>query len=141
MQKSWSYIKESGDFIEKIKRICNIPEDAILVTADLVGLYPSIPHELGLKALEGALEKRESIQISTSELVKMAKFVLQNNYFEFNGETKQQISGTAIGTKFAPPYACIFMDQVETEFLKTQIQQPLVWFRYIDDIFFIWTHG
>ena len=40
--------------------------------------------------------------MSTSDFVKMAKFVLQNNYFEFNGETKQQISGTAIGTKFAP---------------------------------------
>ena len=63
MQKSWSYIKDSGDFIEKIKRIGNIPEDAILVTADVVGLYPSIPHEFGLKALEKALEKRESIQI------------------------------------------------------------------------------
>ena len=140
MQKSWSYIKDSGDFIEKIKRISNIPDDAILVTADVVGLYPSIPHELGLKALEEALEKRDSIQISTSDLVKMAKFVLQNNYFEFNGETKQQISGTAIGTKFAPPYACIFMDQVESKFLKTQTHQPLVRFRYKDDILFIWTH-
>ena len=59
----------------------------------------------------------------------MAKFVLQNNYFEFNGETKQQISGTAIGTKFAPPYACIFMDEAESEYLKTQIHQPLVRFR------------
>ena len=115
----------------------NIQDDAILVTADVMGLYPSIPLELGLKALEEALEKRGAIQVSTSDLVKMAKFVLQNNYFEFNGETKQQISGTAIGTKFAPPYACIFMDQVESEFLKTQTHQPLVWFRYIDDIFFI----
>ena len=134
MQRSWSYFKDSGDFIEKTKRISNIPDDAILVTADVVRLYPSIPHELVLKALEEALEKRDSIQISTSDLVKMAKFVPQNNYFESNGETKQQISGTAIGTKFAPPYAYIFMDQVESEFLKTQI--PLVWFRYIDDIFF-----
>ena len=33
------------------------------------------------------------------------------------------------------------MDQVETDFLQTQKFQPLVWFRYIDDIFFIWTHG
>ena len=49
----------------------------------------------------------------------MAQFVLQNNYFEFNGETKQQISCTAIGPTFAPPYAGIFMDQVESEFLKT----------------------
>ena len=110
MQRSWSDIRDSGDFIEKIKRISNILDDAVLVMADVVGLYPSIPHKLGLKALEEALEKRDSIQISASDLFKMAKFVFQNNYFEFNGETKQQISGTAIGTKFAPPYACIFMD-------------------------------
>ena len=103
-QRSWSYIKDSGDFIKKIKRISNIPDDVISVTAYVVGLYPTIPYELGLKALEVALEKRESIQISTSGLAKMAKFLLQNNYFEFNGETKQQISRT-----FAPPYAFIFM--------------------------------
>ena len=141
MERSWSYFKDSGDFIERIRRISNIPDDAILVTADVVGLNPSIPHELGLKALEEALEKRDSIQISTSDLVKMTRFVLQNNYFEFNEETKQQFSGTAIGTKLAPPYACIFMDQVESELLKTQTHQLLVWFRYIDDIFFIWIHG
>ena len=135
MQRSCSYIKDSGDVIEEIERISNIPDDAILVTADVVGLYLGIAHELGLKALEEALEKRDSIQISTSDHVKMAKFVLQNNYFEINGETNQQISGAVIGTKFAPPYACIFMDQVESEFLKTQTHQPLVWFRYIDDIF------
>ena len=33
---------------------------------------------------------------------------------------KQQVSVTAIGTKFAPPYACIFMDRVETEFLEKE---------------------
>ena len=32
------------------------------------------------------------------------------------------------------------MDKVETEFLKTQEKTPLLWFRYIDGIFFIWTH-
>ena len=71
----------------------------------------------------------------------MAGFVLKKNYFQFSDKVYQQISGTAIGTKFAPPYACIFMDQVESKFLQTQKFQPLVWFRYIDDIFFIWAHG
>ena len=33
------------------------------------------------------------------------------------------------------------MDEVEIEFLKTQERTPLVWFRYIDDIIFIWPHG
>ena len=71
----------------------------------------------------------------------MAQFVLQNKFFEFNNDVLQQISGTAIGTKFAPPYACIFMDQIETKFLRTQSHQPMIWFRYIEDIFFIWIHG
>ena len=100
MKRSWSYIKDLVDFTEKIKTISNIPNDAALVRADVVVLYPSTPHELGLKALEETLEQRESILISTSDLVKIFTFVLQNNYIEFNGETKQQISGTAIGPKF-----------------------------------------
>ena len=69
----------------------------------------------------------------------MDRFVLQNNYFD--GIVKQQIPGTAIGAKFAPTYACIFMDKLETDILNTQEYLPLVCYRYIDDIFFIWTHG
>ena len=64
----------------------------------------------------------------------MAEFVLKANYFQFSDKVYQQISGTAIDITFAPPYACIFMDQVESKFLQTQKFQPLVWFRYIDDV-------
>ena len=71
----------------------------------------------------------------------MATFVLSNDYFEFSENVSQQISGTAIGTTFAPPYACIYMEEVETGFLQTQRLKPLVWLRFIDDIFFTWTHG
>ena len=71
----------------------------------------------------------------------MTEFVLSNNFFEFNTDTFQQILGTAIGTNFAPPYACICMDQVEQKFLTTQINQSLIWLRYIDGLFFIWIHG
>ena len=39
---------------------------------------------------------------------------------------KQQISGTAIGTKFAPPYAFIYMDKTEADFLKTQDLQQFI---------------
>jgi hypothetical protein len=71
----------------------------------------------------------------------MAEFVLKNNYFEFDGDIYCQNSGTAMGTKFAPPYACIFMDMVETEFLKQQSVKPWIWLLYIDDVFFVWLEG
>ena len=137
MQRGWSNIKEPGDSIKKTQNGL-IPENAILFTADAVGLYPSIPHEAGLKALREILDKGQQYTIPTSELIRMADFVLKNNCFEFNGQIKQQISGTAIGTKFGPPYVWLFTDKIETAFLETQELQPLVWFRYIDDTFFIW---
>ena len=62
--------------------------------------------------------------------------LLKKNFFEFKSKIKQQISGTSIGTKFAPLYVCLFMDKFETSFLETQQLQTLVWFRHIDDIFF-----
>ena len=78
---------------------------------------------------------RENKFISTDNIVQIAEFVLKNNYFQFNDKVKQQILGTATGTKFAPTYACVFIDQVETDFVRAEENVPLVWFCYIDDVF------
>ena len=71
----------------------------------------------------------------------MAEFRLKKNFFEFETTIIQQSSGTATGTKFAPPYACLFMDRIENDFLDSEIFKPWLWLRYTDDIFFIWTEG
>ena len=119
----------------------DIPGDGLLVTTDITVLYPRTPHKISLKVVRNALENRNYEQITTESLIKMAEFVSKNNYFEFDCSVFEQILGAAIGTKFVPPHACIFMSQHETKFLGTQILKPLVWFHYIDDIFFIWTHS
>ena len=58
MQNGLSYIRDCQHFLEKTKTIGSVPENAFLVIADVVGLYPNIPHQAGLKALKEALEKR-----------------------------------------------------------------------------------
>ena len=105
----------------------------------MVGLYPSIPHDGGLEVLRKQYDKFKDKIVPTEDIIKMADFVLKNNIFEFDCKFYQQISGMAIGTKLASPYACIFMDYVETKFLKTQAIKPWLLKRFIDDIFFIWT--
>ena len=77
MQKDKSYIKDSGHFLEKIKSISTLPENATLVTADVVGLYPSIPHQAGLSALKEALENRSVKKTSSQNLIKMTEFCLE----------------------------------------------------------------
>ena len=118
MKAGKSYIKDTGDFLEMLANLGNIPSNAILVTADLVGLYPSIAHDACLQALYEKSEEREDKKIPSTGLVEMTEFVLKNNFFEFETKIIQQISGTAIGTKFAPPYACLFMDGTENDFLR-----------------------
>ena len=136
-----SYVKDTNDFLKRIRGLGNIPENAILCSVDVVGLYPSIPHDEGLEVLKKSLDKREDIKISTETLLELASLVLKNNYFEFNGEHFLQNQGTAIGTKMAPSYAILFMDDFETRFLQTCEKKPWIWWRYIDDIFLIWEHG
>ena len=86
-------------------------EKQILVTADVIGLYPSIPHVAGLEDLKNAIDARQNISIPTENFLKMADFVLKNNVFEFNGTVKEQTSGTAVETKCAPSYPLVFICQ------------------------------
>ena len=69
--------------------------------------------------------------------------ILKSNTFPFSNEYYRQITGTAMRTSMVPNYANLFMDTFEQNLLRDYSQKtglsPLVWFRFIDDIFFIWT--
>ena len=136
-----SYIKDTNDFLRKLRDLPDLPEDAIFCTIDVVGLYPNIPHEEGLEAMRKALDSRENPEVSTATLMDLADLVLKNNYFTHNGRTFRQKRGTAIGTKFAPPYSILFMGDFEERALEGFELKPWLWWRYIDDIFLIWQFG
>ena len=50
-QKVKSYIKDTNDFLRKMASLPPLPDDIILCTIDVVGLYSNIPHDEGLIAL------------------------------------------------------------------------------------------
>ena len=47
-----------------------------------------------LRTLKDVLDKSEEKKIYTEDIIKMVELVLKNNYFEFNGQVKHQISST-----------------------------------------------
>ena len=73
-------------------------------------------------------------------MTELADVVSKNNIFEFDEKTFKQKLGTAIGTKFAPLYAIIFMADFEEKMLESFEKKPVIWWRCIDDIFFNWEH-
>ena len=46
-----------------------------------------------------------------------------------------------MGTRAAPSYANIFMNDFKEKHVYTHHLQPAAWYRYIDDIFCLWQHG
>ena len=96
-----------------------------MVTADVVGLYPHIPHGEGLLGvLREALAKSPSASVPADDLVDLARLVLKNNNLTFNGRHYLQIQGTSIGTKMAPSFANIFMATLEPELLEGSLKKP-----------------
>jgi len=56
----------------------------------------------------------------------------------FNGSTYQQRSGVSMGKRFSPSYANLYMASWEKEVLQRSLVKPLLFKRFIDDIFIIW---
>lgn len=52
-----------------------------------------------------------------------------------------QVKGTAMGKRFVPAYANIYMAEWEEEIFKKCKKLPLLYLRYLDDIWGIWTHS
>ena len=65
MKSGTSYIDDTNDFLLKLKNLKKVPDNAIIVTADVVGLYPSIPLNKGLEVLKKQLDNFHEKSIPT----------------------------------------------------------------------------
>ncbi|PJE77741.1 hypothetical protein CI610_03331 [invertebrate metagenome] len=135
-----AYLKDTNDFINKIKNL-TIPKDSLLVSLDVDSMYTNIDNRDGLRAVGKIFQNNPDPDRPDLEILEMLQSGLERNDFEFNGKWYLQISGTAMGKKFAPSYANIFMADFEKEALAKCTKQPLVYVRFLDDIFIIWTHS
>ena len=72
-------------------------------------------------------------------IAKLMNLVLKNNVFEFDEKFYLQTQGTAMGTKMAPAYANLFMGKLEERLRQIGNKHILLWRRFIDDIFIVWT--
>lgn len=138
MESLPSYVKDTTDFINKIRKLPQLSKDSFLVTMDVSSLYSNIPHSEGIEAcqyfMRNGCKSEKSIQC-ISELIEL---VLTKNHFQFNETNYIQKLGTAMGTRMAPSYASLFMGKFEKEFLDSCDVQPFLWLRFLDDIFMIW---
>ena len=137
-----AYVRDSGHFINIIKDL-KLPHDAIIATLDVTSLYTNIPNNEGVESVRKYLHKERDPKLNPTNdsICRLLNLVLTTNNFDLDDKHYLQVGGIAMGTKLATSFANLFMGHFEEKFVYTYKLKPLIWKRFIDDIFFIWTYG
>lgn len=111
-----------------------------MATADVSSLYTIISHSDGMHAVETFLGRDDQLAPPQRDFILLLlRFAMMHNYFWFGGSCYLQTRGVAMGAKFAPSMANLFMAKWEKDVVYADRWPELVyWGRYIDDILLLW---
>ncbi|XP_078506952.1 uncharacterized protein LOC144767356 [Lissotriton helveticus] len=144
-------VKNMPSYIQDSKHILSILADIawqpglIMATLDVVSLYTSIEPDLGLAAVTRALNTRPITLLEhTKMLVTMMDIILNQNFIVFDKRWYKQTRGVAMGSRFSPSFANLYMGALEADMIWSirgtkWIDYILYWGRYIDDCLLIWS--
>ena len=139
-----SLVKNSQQVVQTIESLdLSAHPNITLVSLDVESLYLSIPQGVGIEmVLQRVFPTSPPLATTNSfkNLVRdLLKVVIKDNTFRFHDRFYNQVKGVAMGTKCAPPFANLFLAILEEKALESwQGINPLVWLRFLDDVFMLW---
>lgn len=148
LHKLESFVESSEHLLYQMEQHNQFPSENYILCADIDSLYPNIPLNTGLQYFRKSIiyyntkhdksffKKEEEINF----LCELTNWILKNNYFTFGKKLFHQVNGTAMGTPVAVVFACLFIDELERNIFTITKTKPILYKRYIDDIFSIWNN-
>jgi hypothetical protein len=139
-----SRIKDTDHFLDIIDEINQngLPDNASLVSFDIVNMFPSISNESGIRAVRQALNSRKVKSPSTKCIIEGLKITLSCNNSKFNDNHLLQIDGTAMGAPNSCSYAdlaTVPIDDLIFESQKRDFTELYLYKKFRDDVFSLWT--
>ena len=133
-----TYVRDSDQFVAELRSVKVLPH-YLLVTLDVVRLYPTIPHRLCVRLLSDYLNSKGCTY--TAFLMAILDVVLTENYCFFAGYYWKQFLGFATGVACGSEVANLFLFALlEPVFSDPRFMNYLIYNkRYIDDCVLIWS--
>ena len=94
-----------------------------------------------INSIKGAFDIYQDSDRPDKNISDLLELSLKGNDFEFNGEMYQQVCGCAIGKRFSPNVASFYVAEWEEAAISKSSKAPLLYLRYLNDIFVIWPHS
>ena len=136
--KTSSFVKDSTDFIKKIKHLSINQEEETLVSFDVSALFTSIPVPVALQVINSKISTCTNFtnicKIPIEKFIKLLEFSLTNCIFCFNMKFFKQLQGAAMHSPISPVIANIYMEHFESLAIPSSPTLIKWWFRYVDDV-------
>lgn len=132
-----AYLKDTYDFIDKV-RDQQIEPHWYLITADVEALYTNMRLDLIIESIKEVFNEYPDPSRPDKGLIELLSLTLNRNDFEFDGNFYLQVCGIAMGRKYAPATANIYLRKFDKAAMSDFHIKPIAYGRFLDDIFAIW---
>ncbi|CAF1139748.1 unnamed protein product [Rotaria sordida] len=116
----------------------NMRQETLFCTIDVANLYTMVPQIEGVLSLKKMLDYLKLKQVSgfkIETIIRLSRFVMQNNYFSYDGQFYHQIREGAMGSPLTLTIGNCYIFFYEKQIIKQISNINGLYFRYIDDIF------
>ena len=135
--KSFSFIRDSFEFVKRIRTLEN-SNNHTMVSFDVDNLYTNVPVNEAIEITLDTLYKRDNpppILFNRTQLKTLLQMSVCHIPFRFLDKVYIQTDGVAMGSPLGPILADLFMSKLETKLNRFSKNRPILWLRYVDDIF------
>ena len=125
------------NIIDEMNQSNRLDDTCILVSFDVVNMFPSIDNATGIEAVRDILENRSVDFPPTDCIIEALSLCLRSNNSIFNGQHYLQEDGTAQG----PHMSCSYSDIAMYLFDLKALNYPtgvICWKRFRDDVIVVW---
>lgn len=129
-------VRDAIDFKSKLNDI-RIEEDEILISFDVVSLFPSIPINLALRIIESKWDEMEKYTTIPKDLfMKILTFCIKDSrYFKYQDKIYGQLKGMPMGSPASPVVSDVVMEELLHVSIQKMNRKPKILTKYVDDIF------
>ena len=128
-------LKDSQQLLQEC-RVKLMPKNTSIYSCDFESLYSNIISDDAIRLIcEYMLTKLNSIHLNIIGFRMILVLIFNNNVFLYKNNYYKQILGIAMGCKCGPSIANLFVYILEKHWIN--LYQPIVYKRFIDDIFLV----
>jgi len=134
-----SYRKDSFEFVKRIKEIIlNERKTYIMCSFDVESLYTNVPVDEAINLTLDYMYKQNkliNVPFHRQQMKQFLELSIKDAPFQFHNKIFKQADGVGMGNPLSPILADLWMQKIEQKLNKFSTNKPIIWLRYVDDIF------